>query len=87
MTTNKVTILNNVCYTALVYGRINKKLQLQLTNAEIEKMMLTLLTETPEQNYQQKGKNTYVTHTKKAIKITINNSTKRIITVDKIKKQ
>ena len=35
----KTAILENICYTALVYGRINKKLNSRLSTSEIEAML------------------------------------------------
>ena len=36
----KEEILVKICYTELVYGRINKKLNKELSKAEIEEMIL-----------------------------------------------
>lgn len=87
MTDYKTEILNNICYTDLVYGRINKKLNIQLSRTEIEKMMLEIITETPKDHFQKTGKNIYITHLERNIKITVNSYTNRIITVDKLKKR
>ena len=86
MDINKTEILNSLCYTELVYGRINKKLACQLSKAEIEKMLMAIINETPEKHFQRIGKNIYVTSQEKNIRITINSNTYRIITVDKIDK-
>lgn len=48
MYTNKTDILNNICYTDLVYKRINLKLDKKLSKVEIEKMILEVLRETNE---------------------------------------
>ena len=42
----KEVILNKICYTDLVYERINKKLNLQLPKDEIEKMIHQIIEET-----------------------------------------
>ena len=42
MNINKSEILNKICYTELVYGRINKKLGTQFSKSEIEKIGLIL---------------------------------------------
>lgn len=85
MIVDKAKILNGVCYTDLVYGRINKKLKSNYSKPEIEKFIFDILNETPEGFFQKTGKNYYVTNDNNNIKITINSNTYRVITVDKIK--
>lgn len=85
MIVNKAKILNSVCYTDLVYGRINKKPKSNYSKSEIEKFIFDILNETPEESFQKIGKNYYVTNDNNNIKITINSNTYRVITVDKIK--
>lgn len=82
MSFNKSEIINKICYTELVYGRINKKLKSNYSKSEIERMLLKVLKDTPETNFQQIGKNIYVSNTINNIRITINSYTYRIITVD-----
>ena len=82
---SKEDILNNICYTKLVYERINKKLNLELSKPDIEAFILTIILETDESGFQKKGKNIYITNTDKKIILTINSNTNRIITVDKLK--
>ena len=82
---NKIEILNSICYTELVYGRINKKLNLKYAKSEIEEMLFRIIKETEEIFFQRIGKNIYVMNAKNNIRITINSNTFRIITVDKIK--
>jgi FKBP-type peptidyl-prolyl cis-trans isomerase (trigger factor) len=79
-------ILNNVCYTELVYERINKKLNRTLSKDEIEKLIFEILKETKDQQYQKTGKNIYVTNTLRNIRITINANNYRVITVDDLDK-
>lgn len=85
MSTNKKEILENVCYTELVYGRINKKLNLKFSKKEIEDFIFKLLKETEEKFFSKIGKNFYVINIENNIKVTINSNTFRVITVDKIK--
>ncbi len=84
MNIDKSKILNNICYTELVYGRINKKLKTNYLKSEIEKIIYELLTETDEGNFMKFGKNYYATNPEKQIRVTINSNNYRIITVDKI---
>ena len=80
----KEDIINNICYTELVYNRINKKLNLELSKPNIEVYILTIILETDESQFLKKGKNIYVTNTDRNIKLTINSNTNRLITVDKL---
>lgn len=84
MDIDKSKIINNICYTELVYGRINKKLKSIFSKSEIEKMIYKILSETDESRFIKIGKNYYVTNTDKQIIITINSNNYRIITVNKI---
>jgi len=84
MSTDKTEILNHISYTELVYGRINKKLGRHDSKLEIEKMLFETLSNTPEENFHRVGKNFYVTNLESDIVITINASTKRVITVDRL---
>ncbi|WP_394338587.1 DUF3781 domain-containing protein [Faecalibacter macacae] len=84
MTIDKNKILNNICYTELVYDRINKKLKSNFSKNEIETNLLATISETPINNFKKIGKNFYISNADKNIKITVNSNTYRIITVDKI---
>lgn len=84
MSINKTDILNKICYTELVYDRINKKLNSKFSKSEIEKMLVDIILGTQERFFQRIGKNIYVTSSEKNIKITINSNTYRVITVDTI---
>ncbi|QTD37338.1 DUF3781 domain-containing protein [Polaribacter batillariae] len=84
MKINKQEIIENHCYTKLVYERINKKLGTNFSKDESEHLILKVLKETSIENYQKIGKNFYVTSKEFNIKITINSNTFRIITVDKV---
>ncbi|MCT4615371.1 MAG: DUF3781 domain-containing protein [Marinifilaceae bacterium] len=81
----KKDILDKICYTDLVYGRINKKLNIELSRAEIENLIISIISETDESNFHKKGKNIYIFNTERNIRLTINSYTTRIITADKIK--
>lgn len=86
MIVNKTDILKHICYTALVYERINKKLNINISKKEVEECILEILTKTNTQDFIKTGKNYYVTNREHNIRITINSNTCRIITVDKINK-
>ena len=87
MSINKPEILKKICYTELVYQRINKKLKNHYSKKKKKKMLLDILNETQEKYFERIGKNIYVTNSDNNIKITINSNTFRIITVDKIDKR
>ena len=82
----KKVILDKICYTELVYGRINKKLNIQLSKDKIEELILIIISETDETDFLRTGKNIYITNKTRNIKLTINSCTNRIITADKLKK-
>ncbi len=82
---NKKEILENICYTELVYERINKKFNIKFSEKQIEEFIFKTLKETDEKFFSKIGKNFYVTNTENNVKITINSNTFRIITVDRIK--
>ena len=84
MNIDKTEILKKICYTELVYGRINKKLSTQFSRFEIEKNIFDIINVTQEKHFQQIGKNIYIENVQENIKITINQNTFRIITVDRI---
>jgi predicted nucleic acid-binding protein len=84
MNIDKSEILNNICYTELVYSRINKKLKTHFSRTEIEELLYKIIKETKEFNFERVGKNIYVTNHENQIRITINSNTFRIITVDKV---
>nr|WP_320000748.1 DUF3781 domain-containing protein [uncultured Draconibacterium sp.] len=80
----KNVIAEKICYTELVYGRINKKLNIELSNDKIEEMVRSIINETEESGFHQKGKNIYITNKTRKIRLTINSHTFRIITADKL---
>lgn len=81
---DKTEILNRLCYTELVYERINKKLRTHLSKHEIEKMLFNIIQNTNEEYFNRRGKNIYVTNSDNNIQVTINANNYRVITVDKI---
>lgn len=85
MESYKAGILKKICYSTLVYERINKKLKIHFSAEEIEKMIQETLTETPESQFIKTGKNIYVSNYEKNMRIAVNSNTYRLITVDKIK--
>ncbi|MDO4771388.1 DUF3781 domain-containing protein [Porphyromonas sp.] len=80
----KEVILQRLCYTKLVYGRINRKLNLHLSPQEIEDFIACIINRTDETHFLQKGKNYYITNNAEGFRITINSFTYRVITADKI---
>lgn len=87
MNVNKQELLESICYTELVYERINKKLNIKFSNKQIEDYLLEILKETDIIFFTRIGKNYYVINTENNIRITINSNTFRIITVDKLNKK
>ncbi len=83
---SKTEILQKLCYTRLVYRRINKKLRCQLSDDEIEELIFKVITETKKELFERKGKNVYITNREQNIRITVNRNTFRVITVDLIDK-
>jgi len=77
-------ILNNICYTDLVFNRINKKLNTTYTHEQIKFLVENILAD-PNSTNTKIGKNFYITNIKLNIRLTINSNTFRVITADKIK--
>jgi predicted oxidoreductase (fatty acid repression mutant protein) len=86
MNNYKNEILNKICYTELVYNRINKKLNIELSKDKIEELISTIIKETDSVNFKKTGKNIYITNNERKIRLTINSYTNRIITADKLDK-
>ncbi|MDB2384853.1 DUF3781 domain-containing protein [Polaribacter sp.] len=80
----KSKIIKNICYTDLVYQRINKKLQSNYSIKQIEAKLLAIITNTDVALIIKKGKNYYIKNPKENISITVNSNTFRVITVDKL---
>lgn len=86
MNNYKTKILNKICYTDLVYERINKKLNKDLSKEKIEELIFTIIKETDELGFCKKGKNIYITNNQRNVRLTINSNTYRIITADNLNK-
>lgn len=84
MTHSKQIIIEKLCYTELVYERINKKLTTNFSKGQIESFIDEVLSKTDEKFYVKTGKNYYITNAENNIRITINSYTFRIITVDRL---
>lgn len=80
----KSEILSKICYTDLVYGRINKKLKTNYSISEIKTLLYNLIKESPESSIQKIGKNFYILNPKNNIRITVNSHTFKVITVDRV---
>jgi len=83
----KKEILDKICYTELVYGRINKKLNKELSKDKIEELISAIISKTDEVDFQKRGKNIYITNSERNVRLTINSYTNRIITADKLNKK
>jgi hypothetical protein len=82
MDINKTEILQKLCYTELVYERINTKLRCRLSKPEIEALLFKIIHETSVKFFERNGKNVYITNREQNIRITVNRNTFRVITVD-----
>lgn len=78
----KNEILKNLCYTELVYARINKKLGFNLDKIAIENLILSLISDNSSVT-EKIGKNYYVKNYSENISVTINSYTYRVITVNR----
>lgn len=86
MESYKTQILNKICYTELVYERINKKLNSELSKRKIEEELFDIINETNELNFQKTGKNMYVINNERNISVTINLNTFCVITINVLDK-
>ena len=80
----KATIIEKLCYTKLVYDKINRKLGLHLSPQEIESFISDIIKHTDTSRFLKKGKNYYITNDTEHIRITVNSFIYRVITIDKI---
>ena len=87
MSSYKKIILEHLCYTALVYGRINKKLGLALSDVQIEGLVLAVVNASDETAFVKSGKNIYVSNKEYGIVLTVNSFTNRIITADRMSEE
>ena len=56
MNRSKAEILQNLCYTELVYGRINKKLNAEFSKEQIEKMLSEIILRSIKENQEAQMK-------------------------------
>lgn len=82
----KKEILDNICFTELMYGRINKKLGVELSKEKIEELIFEIIHETDESEFYKKGKNIYIVNKDRNVRLTVNSYTNRVITADQVNK-
>lgn len=87
MNNYKKEILGKICYTELVYGRINKKFSIAYSKVKIEELVTAIISETNVAEFEKKGKNIYITNKARNVRLTINSYTNRIITADKLNRR
>lgn len=78
-----MTIKCRVCYTNLVYQRVNKKLKVNLSRVEIEKLVQDILGD-DQTAVEKRGKNYYVDGLTNGVRLTINSFNFRLIAADQI---
>ncbi|WP_125590831.1 DUF3781 domain-containing protein [Companilactobacillus jidongensis] len=76
-------IKNNICYTDLVFERVNKKLSTNMSRVEIQDMVLSILNSADSLS-EKIGKNYYISNLSFNIRLTVNSFTYRLITVDRL---
>lgn len=76
-------IKDHVCYTELVYQRVNKKLVVDLSHAEIEALVIAVLNDVAT-GVERLGKNYYVTNQTRQVQLVINSFNYRLITVNRV---
>ena len=84
MTINKTEILKKICYTELVYERINKKLNTNYSKKQIESFISKVLKETDTDFFNKKGKNYYFKCFEHNAILTINSHSLTVITAKQI---
>ncbi len=78
-------IIENICYTELVYERVNKKMRTQMSPSEIEAWIQNVLHQS-DCVLEQRGKNFYVSCISENVILTVNSYNYRLITVNQITK-
>lgn len=76
-------ISNKLCYTELVYDRINKKLEIDLPRHNLEHFIKKTILDADK--IERIGKNYYVFNSLANTRITVNANNFRVITADRIK--
>ncbi|HJE86748.1 DUF3781 domain-containing protein [Levilactobacillus brevis] len=72
-----------VCYTELVYGRVKKKLAVNLTKAEVGSLVIAVLGDGAT-DVEKLGKNYYVTNSTRRAQLVINSFNYRLITANRV---
>lgn len=80
--TNKQIIANKLCYTELVYQRINKKLAMNFTKVQIERLIYHVVVNADL--VERQGKNFYIYNNQNRVVVTVNVNNNRVITVNKM---
>lgn len=73
----------HVCYTELVYQRVNKKLAVNLSKAEVETLIISVLDDVAT-SVEKLGKNYYVTNLPRQVQLVINSFNYRLITANRL---
>jgi len=81
MIPNRQEFLDNICYTDLVFGRVNKKLKTNYSIDEIKDLVNQIVSD-PETTINKQGKNYYLQN--KSIELVVNSFNFRLITTNKI---
>lgn len=82
MIPDKQIFLDNICYTPLVFGRVNKKLATDFSNDEIQAMVNRII-QNSDTSFEKRGKNFYLRNQK--TELVVNSFNYRLITANKIK--
>ena len=82
----KEKILKNLCFTKLVYNRINRKLKLNLNQKKIEEFVCKIISESRLSNFKKIGKNMYISNKENDVRVTVNLNSNRVITMDVLSK-
>ncbi|MGL5436965.1 MAG: DUF3781 domain-containing protein [Lachnospiraceae bacterium] len=79
----KSFVLDHLCYTELVFERINKKLKMSLSPEEIRGFIYSIVM-SEDCTIYKRGKNYYACNDKAGVQITINSFNCRVITADSV---
>ncbi|MFD1454877.1 DUF3781 domain-containing protein [Levilactobacillus lanxiensis] len=71
----------HVCYTELVYQRVNKKLSVDLSPVDVEALVFAVLDDDASR-VEKLGKNYCVTNSARGVQLVINSINYRLITVN-----
>jgi len=72
-----------VCYTELVFQRVNKKLKIEMSEAEVKVLVQEILADATT-SVERRGKNYYITNAARNVRLTINHFNCRLITADRV---